>query len=141
MKIKLICLLLITLVFLTACGGVLGSDQLDLSGTTWKLISYGGKLPIEGKSMTANFDGKEISGSASCNHYFGEYQIKGNQLRIEGLGWTEMACMDPEGIMEQEQAVMGMLSNSDTFAIQGDRLEIKTTTGESLIFEKANLVE
>jgi len=83
MKIKLICLLLITLVFLTACGGVLGSDQLDLSGTTWKLISYGGKLPIEGKSMTANFDGKEISGSASCNHYFGAYQIKGDQLRIE----------------------------------------------------------
>ncbi len=141
MNIKLICLLLITLVFLTACGEVLGSDQLDLSGTTWKLVSYGGKIPIEGKTMTANFDGAEVSGSASCNHYFGTYRIKSSQISIEGLGWTEMACLDPEGIMEQELAVMEMLSNSDNFTLQGDRLEIITTTGETLIFEVVEIVE
>lgn len=139
MNIKLICLLLITLVFLTACGEVLGSDQLDLSGTTWKLVSYGGKIPIEGKTMTANFDGAEVSGSASCNHYFGTYRIKSNQISIEGLGWTEMACLDPEGIMEQEQAVMGMLSQAESFAIQGNYLKILTIFSETLLFMKVEI--
>lgn len=131
--------MLITLVFLTACGGVLGSDQLDLSGTTWKLVSYGGKFPIEGKSMTANFSRAEVSGSASCNHYFGAYKIKGSQISIEGLGWTEMACLDPEGIMEQEQIVMGMLSQAKSFSIQGNYLEILTKSSETLSFIKVEV--
>ena len=131
----------ITGLILASCSILSGGEEADLRGTNWKLISYGGKLPIEGKTMTANFDGKELSGSASCNHYFGAYQIKGSQISIEGLGWTEMACMDPEGIMEQEQVIMNMLSKSDTFTLQGDRLEIIITTGESLIFEKIYLVD
>ncbi len=141
MKKLILIIAVITGLTLASCSTLTGSEEADLRGTNWKLISYGGKLPIAGKSMTANFDGKELSGSASCNHYFGAYQIKGDQIRVEGLGWTEMACMDPEGIMEQEQAIMNMLSNSDTFTLQGDRLEIITTTGEGLIFEKVYLVD
>jgi len=47
-----------------------------------------------------------------------------------------MACMDPEGIMEQEQAVMGMLSHAELFSIQENYLEILTTSSETLIFIK-----
>lgn len=141
MKKIFLIIAVITGLTLASCGILPGNEEASLRGTSWKLISYGRKLPIEGKSMTANFDGIEISGSASCNHYFGAYKIKGDQIRIEELGWTEMACMDPEGIMNQEQVIMNMLSNSDTFTLQGDRLEIKPTTGESLIFEKVYLVE
>jgi heat shock protein HslJ len=141
MKNLFLIIAVITGLTLASCSILTGSEEADLRGTNWKLISYGGKLPIAGKSMTANFDGAEVTGSASCNHYFGAYKIKGDQISIEGLGWTEMACMDPEGIMEQEQAIMNMLSNSDTFTLQGDRLEIITTTGEGLIFEKVYLVD
>jgi len=139
MKKLFLIIAVITGFTLASCSILTGSEEADLRGTNWKLISYGGKLPIAGKSMTANFDGKEISGSASCNHYFGAYQIKGDQIRVEGLGWTEMACMDPEGIMEQEQAVMGMLSQAESFSIQGIYLEILTTSLETLIFLKVEV--
>ena len=141
MKKLFLIIAVITGLTLASCSILTGGEEAVLRATSWKLVSYGGKLPIEGKTMTANFDGAEVTGSASCNHYFGAYQIKGSQISIEGLGWTEMACMDPEGIMEQEQVIMSMLSNSDTFTLQGDRLEIITTTGEGLIFEKVYLVD
>jgi heat shock protein HslJ len=119
-----------------ACALLPVGDQSDLTGTSWRLVSYDGVIPIKGKDMTAVFDGEQISGSASCNHYFGAYKIKGAEITIEGLGWTEMACLDPEGIMEQEQAIMSLLSDAATFSFQGDRLEIYTFTGKSLIFVK-----
>lgn len=139
MKKIFLIIAVITGLTLASCGILPGNEEASLRGTSWKLISYGRKLPIEGKSMTANFDGIEISGSASCNHYFGAYQIKGDQIRIEGLGWTEMACMDPEGIMDQEQAVMGMLSQAESFSIQGNYLEILTTFSETLLFMKVEI--
>ena len=86
--------------------------------------------------MTASFDAKEIQGSASCNTYFGTYRLKGDQISIGELGWTEMACMDPEGIMEQEQTIMKLLSESSSYSIQGDRLQITTSAGELLIFQQ-----
>jgi heat shock protein HslJ len=84
--------------------------------------------------MTANFTDQEISGSASCNSYFGEYKIKDDQIAIEGLGWTEMACLDPEGIMEQEQTVMRLLSQASLIAREENSLVVTTDSGKELIF-------
>ena len=124
------------LIFITSCGILPNKKAMDLSGTSWRLTSFGGKTPLSGKDMTANFDSKEINGSASCNHYFGSYKLKKDQITISELGWTEMACLDPEGIMKQEQIIMKMLSESDTFTIQGDRLQITTSSGDFLIFQQ-----
>jgi len=44
--------------------------------------------------------------------------------------------MDPEGIMEQEQTIMKMLSESSSYSIQGDKLQIATSSGELLIFQQ-----
>ncbi len=125
-------LLTLIIMLLAGCGGTVKNE---LAGTSWELVSYAGILPIEGKTMTAIFEDQQVSGSASCNHYFGSYQIKGDQFSIEGLGWTEMACLDPDGIMEQEQIIMRMLSRSKNFSIEGKILSIKTTDGISLIFQ------
>jgi heat shock protein HslJ len=84
--------------------------------------------------MTAEFSGGEIRGSASCNQYFGGYKITGNQISIEGLGWTEMACMDPEGIMEQEIDIMTLLTNVVSFQMEGGKLTLVVESGEELIF-------
>ena len=138
MKIKPIftAALLISLLFAVSCSILPGTGSNPLSGTTWKLISYANNKPLAGKDMTAEFDGKEIQGSASCNSYFGTYRISGDQISIGELGWTEMACMDPEGIMEQEQTIMKLLSDSSSFSIQGDSLQITTSAGELLIFQQ-----
>jgi len=136
-KFYLSILLTILIAVITASCSVHPDQMIDpLTDTTWKLITYAGTNPLTGKNMTAAFDGEGISGSASCNHYFGSYKVKGNQITISGLGWTEMACLDPEGIMEQEQIIMKMLSESDTFTVQGDKLQIITSSGDFLIFQQ-----
>ena len=89
--------ILIGLLFAASCSVIPGAGSNQLSGTTWKLISYANNIPLAGKDMTASFDAKEIRGSASCNSYFGAYRLKGDQISIGELGWTEMACMDPDG--------------------------------------------
>ncbi len=124
------------LLFAASCSIIPGAGSDQLAGTTWKLISYANNKPLAGKDMTASFDAREIRGSASCNSYFGTYRLKGDQISISGLGWTEMACMDPEGIMEQEQTIMKMLSESSSYSVQGDRLQITTSAGELLIFQQ-----
>jgi heat shock protein HslJ len=119
---------------LSSCGLFTGGSGTDLNGTAWTLESYGGESLISDTTMTANFESGEVSGSASCNHYFGSYQIKGDQITMEGLGWTEMACMDPEGIMEQEQAIMSLLSSAISYGIEGGKLHLQIESGEELIF-------
>ena len=127
--------ILLTALFLSSCGVLPVSNTIDLKGTSWTLVSYNGTALIPGSAMTAFFEGSEVNGSASCNHYFGSYTTKGEQIQIDGLGWTEMACMDPEGIMEQEQVLMSLLSQAAAISIQGETLQLTTENGDSLIFQ------
>jgi len=119
---------------LSACAGATGGSEVDLNGTAWTLESYGGKNLLSESTMTANFSSGEINGSASCNQYFGAYEIKGDQITLEGLGWTEMACLNPEGIMEQESAIMALLSKAVSYQIEGGKLRLQTAGGEELVF-------
>jgi heat shock protein HslJ len=95
---------------------------------------YGEESLISGTAMTAEFDAGEIRGSASCNQYFGSYTVSGDQITLEGLGWTEMACMDPEGIMEQEIDIMTMLSKATSFRIESGNLYIEVESGAEMFF-------
>ncbi len=47
-----------------------------------------------------------------------------------------MACMDPEGIMQQEQQVMSLFSQAETFSIQGKVLQIITGSGGVMVFHQ-----
>jgi len=134
-KKVLLCVFLIN-IFISSCGVLPFSTGGSLNGTTWTMVSYNGTALISGTTMTAFFDGREVNGSASCNHYFGSYKLRGNQIQIDGLGWTEMACMDPEGIMEQEQELMSLFSKAATYSIQGQVLKISTGSGDLLEFQQ-----
>ena len=134
-KHLLIIIFLITL-FLSSCGILPITKNSDLNGTAWTLTNYNGNTMLSNTTMTAFFESGEVNGSASCNHYFGSFIAKGDQIQIDGLGWTEMACMDPEGIMQQEQQVMSLLSKAATFSIQGQVLQIITGSGEVMEFQQ-----
>lgn len=121
---------------ISACSSLPGMGGDDLTGTAWTLEGYGGKDLIPDSTMTAVFEDGQVNGSASCNHYFAAYNTSGNQITIEGLGWTEMACLEPDGIMEQEQAIMALLGSAVSYQIQGDKLVITTQSGEQLIFTR-----
>ena len=141
MKRNLLIILILIALFLSSCGILPINKNDGLNGTAWTLVSFNGKSLIPGSSMTAYFDDGEVNGSASCNHYFGSYQTKGSQIQIEGLGWTEMACMDPEGIMQQEQQLMSLFSQAASFSLQGKVLQITTSAGELLIFHYHEILE
>jgi heat shock protein HslJ len=114
--------------------GLMPSSSNDLDGTSWTLESYAGQALIPDSTMTAVFNGGEVSGSASCNHYFAAYQTQGDRIAIEGLGWTEMACLEPEGIMSQEQEIMRLLGSASAYKLQGEQLIIIVENGSQLVF-------
>jgi heat shock protein HslJ len=88
---------------------------------------------LEGTEITALFDGAEgqVTGSAGANHYFGGYQISENELSIQEIAHTEMYRLDPEGVMEQEQAYLGTLRAAESYEISAGELRI--TAGSRLL--------
>ncbi len=144
LKIGLVIIILSTYL-LAACdviGGDKGSnDAAVLESKTWVLISFGteGRLQtvLEGVEITARFDPDEaeVRGSSGCNQYFGDYKITRSELSIFNIAWTEMACLTPEGIMEQEEEFLAMLTASESFEIQEDQLTIFATNDLLLKFE------
>ncbi|MFC1903026.1 META domain-containing protein [Chloroflexota bacterium] len=122
-------LLLIVVLGLIACST--GTGEAMLEDTAWVLESYGEpgnlKAVIVDIQITAEFVSAEetVKGSAGCNSYFGSYELKGSQLSIPGfIAATEMYCMEPEGVMDQEQEYLAVLQLAESYEIDGDELHI-----------------
>ncbi len=122
-------------------------DAVDqsLEGTSWQVMSYnngkGGVTSlIIGTEISANFgeDG-QLTGNSGCNSYFAEYETDGDKIRIGTAGSTEMACLEPEGVMEQEQQYLAALGTAATYKVEGLNMEMRTSEG-SLVgtFQRAN---
>ena len=114
-----------------------------LEDTKWFLRSYDEqnslKAVIEDTEITAIFnnDKDEVSGSAGCNTYFARYEVRGWELEIFELAYTEMACITPEGIMEQEQEFLSLLANAQSFEADDTTLTILCASGQQLYFTTA----
>ena len=126
---------------------VIGACSIPISSledAKWFLESYGEQnnmiAVIEGTEITATFssDQGEVSGSAGCNTYFAGYEVKSSELVIFELAYTEMACISPEGIMEQEQEYLSLLANAQSFEIDGATLIIICSGGQQLYFTNVN---
>ena len=112
--------------------------------TKWFLRSYGeqGNLKdiIGGTEITAMFNssGSQVGGSAGCNIYGGRYKIIGSNLSISEIYFTEMACLSPEGVMEQEQEFLSTLAGAQSFKADDTTLTILCSGGQQLYFTKSN---
>jgi hypothetical protein len=92
---------------------------------------------LPGTTITLEFSSDQVSGSAGCNHYGGSYQAVESNLTVSDLFWTEMGCLEPEGILEQEQAYLATLSTVATYQLDDDRLDMRDETGALvLVFVK-----
>ncbi|NKQ37184.1 MAG: META domain-containing protein [Chloroflexi bacterium] len=109
----------------------------SLTGTTWLATGYnngeGGVVSlIMDTKITAVFheDGS-LSGTAGCNTYNTSYTVDGDNISIPDLiATTMMACSEP--VMEQEQDYLAALPQAATYAIQGDKLELRDANGSLL---------
>lgn len=130
-------LAVMVLLGLTACAGILPGTGDPLDGTSWVLTAYGTSSLIPGTEITLECEGGEVSGSASCNIYGGTYRVSGDSISMTDLYNTEMACMEPEGVMEQEQEFLELLRDARSFQIVDEHLQIFTAAKEALTFAPA----
>ena len=118
-------------------------EPASLTGTNWLLTSYnngkgGMQSLVIGSEITANFseDGR-LSGSAGCNSYNASYEASEETINIGVIASTEMACMDLEGLMDQEVLYLASLQNAAVYTIRDDRLEIRDENGSGVAYYTA----
>jgi heat shock protein HslJ len=115
----------------------LAAISSDLAGTSWTVIAYNNgneavvSVIIETEGMlTADFDSEgTLSGSGGCNSYNGSYSTDGDAIEIGPIASTERACLDPEGVMEQESLYLAALATAATYAVRGETMEMRTDDG------------
>lgn len=136
-KMTLMFTTLILIFVLAACSGGNAEPSFNLNGTTWILTDYQGSAPI-GYAPTLSFENGRAAGGASCNDYGGSYALSGNTLTFNELFNTEMFCMDPDGIMDQESTYLQLLGQVSSFEIQEGQLVLFSDGQEILTFAPAN---
>ncbi|HEU17142.1 MAG TPA: META domain-containing protein, partial [Methanolinea sp.] len=115
-------------------GGIAGSWICTgyLDGTVMQ-------TPIPGTGIVADFgtDGR-VTGTSGCNLFFAEYEAGERSLDIGAAGMTEMYCLEPVGVMDQEQLFLNLLCSAETFDITDGQLAIQDATGQCILtFERA----
>ena len=97
-----------------------------------------GKKPVADTEVTLRFSAEKLTGSAGCNGYFASYQTGDDrQLSITDIASTEMWCLQPEGIMEQETKFLQWLDEANSYGINDDQLTLYGNDREQkLVFRK-----
>jgi heat shock protein HslJ len=115
-----------------------GPAAASLEGTEWVLVSLQGNSPLAGTHIWLVFEGEQARGSAGCNQYGGPYTVTGmGALTFQEFDITEQACLEPEGVMEQETVYIAALRMAVAYRLAGDRLEIQNSAGETVLaFER-----
>jgi len=109
------------------------AEGATLSGTEWALTSLIGQALIEDTRITLGFGEGSLEGSAGCNTYGGSYTVTDDSLRLSDLYWTEMGCLEPEGILDQEMAYLNALNTVASFRVDAGRLELYDEAGTQIL--------
>ena len=122
---------------LAACGGG-GSTSNPLAGTKWKMQDYAGPTGfvtvLKGAVPTIEFgEDDQVSGTGGCNDFTGTYTVDGEALTFGPLAATMKACSEPDGVMEQETAFMGLLQSAAGYKLDGGQLQILNDQGHVVI--------
>ena len=114
----------ITISFTGCSGGKQTSTNTTLEGLEWELEALNGRIVADtnGNKVTLilnNGTGK-MSGSSTCNKYFGGYKVDGSTLSFSGLGSTKMMCDE----MSIETEYFSALSRVDKYEITNEKLKL-----------------
>lgn len=132
---------LVLVLLVAGCGGSVtpGVEDPDAGAQgSWQLVEgrgASGPVPIlETHRITLTFEDGRAGGTAACNHYGGEVEIDGSELRIDQLAGTDMACEPPEA-MEAERLYLDALTGVTAFERTGERLTL-TGPDVELVYER-----
>ena len=131
MKRIIFAIVVLTFAALAGCSGAQPANPLI--GSSWTLTQLNGHSLVPGTHIEINFEKDSFSGTA-CNHFGGQYTADGDRFSIPGpMEMTAMACLDPEGIMEQEQEFGAALATVVSYQVSGNKLEMMDQTGEVVL--------
>lgn len=106
-----------------------------LAGTAWRVSGInngkGGVVSVlAGTVPTLAFgtDGR-ASGSAGCNSFTAGYTAAGSKVTFTEAAATRKMCVEPAGVMDQEQQFLAALATVETATVEGDRLELRRADG------------
>lgn len=111
----------------------------ELAGSSWEVISYnngrGGVVSLlTGTALTIIFNEEgQFNGNAGCNSYFGSYQLEDESLIMGPFGATMKACLEPEGIMDQEAQFLAALESVATYKIDGLSMTMLNADGATAV--------
>lgn len=122
--------------------------QTVLEGPTWSLLAFVDPnrvegmpaplpLPVDvlaGTEITLSLEDGRAGGSTGCNTYQAAYSLDATSLAFEDLAFTEMACLTPEGVMEQEERYLDSLRDVTAYHTYGEQLWLETEDGRALVF-------
>ena len=136
--ILIITMILLVSLVLSACST--GGQTAGLSGSSWKLVSFG--AVNDPTPAVADIDTKlvfdregQISGNLGCNGFGGKYEVKDDTVTFSEVVSTMMACAEPQ--MTQEGAAFKVLNGTARYTLEGDTLQIIDSNGESALrFER-----
>lgn len=139
-KYRLALSFMILAILLAACSGsanpVPPSGEAALADTTWKLFAIDKRKPVEAPNeITLTFSDGQVSGNSGCNSFGGSYSVNGDKIQFSQLASTMMACMEPEGIMEQEQVILQYLNQVQTYRFEDGKLVLVVSDQETLTYE------
>ena len=141
MKYSIFVLSVLSLFFLNCSKNIAKQKTANMypsatfDNTRWKLIKLKGmdSLPDLQKDVFIQFNASDSSfkGHAGCNNMMGKYILNGNKLSIGPSAMTRMMCA-PEN-MNVETGLSKVITETDSFIINEDRLELKK--GSELLAE------
>ena len=118
---------------------------LALDDVTWNLEAFdniaGAKAVIENSVTTLSLDmtTMQISGSAGCNAYTADILLddESHDVTISNIFSTDMACTEPENIMQQEQEFLATLEQTQFFRFDNAMLHLVVGADAGLQFVAA----
>lgn len=98
-----------------------------LAGTSWRLT---GPYLLPDTTITLTFDDASVNGNDGCNDYGAQLLAASDGRLLFGNGSeTDMACLTPEGVMEQADRYAQTLSYIAGYRIDGDQLQLVDQPG------------
>jgi heat shock protein HslJ len=120
---RLILLILITGILLTACG-----STPTLTNTQWRLTQLAGQPALASTEVIMNLADGALNGSDGCNSYGGSYKTSDDKFEVgPDMISTLMAC--DELIMTQSSAYYQALTQAATFKLAGTKLSLMDSAG------------
>lgn len=129
----------LAVVFALVIGACAPSQEsaVALDGTRWELETMEEQRLIPGSRITLVFEAGTFYGSAGCNNYGGKFTTTADSafIRTE-IEKNVMLCLEPAGVMEQEELFFFTFNRSRYYHVEGAELQLTNDAGDVvLIFQ------